>query len=166
MNKMWITLGLTAVLAMNASILMGQTSAPAAKPVDPKNIEKADQPAANTGGSATSQNSGSTAARPETDWKLPLILLGAVVLMFVLSGRSRKKEEKKRQAMLTNLKKGDKVTMIGGEIGTVIEVKDNEVVVKVDETNNVRMRYARWAIRGVGEEGRAEGADQPQPQQK
>ena len=157
----WIALGLTAVLAMNASILMGQTSAPAptVKPVDPKNIEKGDQAVTGAGVSTASQPAGA-APKQEMDWKLPAILFGAVILMFVFSGRNRKKEEKKRKEMLTNLKKGDKVTMIGGELGTVIEVRDDEVTVKVDETNNVRMRFARWAIRGVGEEGRAEGTDQ------
>ncbi len=40
-------------------------------------------------------------------------------------------------------------------------------MVKVDESNNVRLRFARWAIRGVGEEAKAEkpeDRDQQQPQ--
>jgi preprotein translocase subunit YajC len=56
--------------------------------------------------------------------------------------------------MLNTLKKGDKVTSIGGIIGTVIEIKDREVVVKVDESSNTRMKFLRSAIRNVGSPGK------------
>ena len=68
--------------------------------------------------------------------------------------RTQRKEAAKRKEMLSHLKKGDKIVSIGGVIGTVIEAKPEEITVKVDETNNVRMKFARWAIRGVGEEGK------------
>lgn len=95
-----------------------------------------------------------TAPAPEGSflekWGLLIFLGGAIVLMYVWMGRSRKKQEAKRKEMLSQLSKGDKVLTIGGIAGTVIETKGDEVVVKVDETSNVRMRFARWAIRGVG----------------
>jgi len=84
------------------------------------------------------------------------VLLGGMVLMLLLSGRGRKKEQKKRKEMLDSLKKGDKVVSIGGIIGTVIEIRPDEVTVKVDETNNIRMKIARWAIRGVGDTYKSE----------
>lgn len=84
------------------------------------------------------------------------VLVGVMLLFMFLGQRSRKKQEKQRQEMLAGLKKGNKVTSIGGVIGTVIDVKDDEVLVKVDEQNNVRMRFARWAIRGIGEAGKQE----------
>ena len=78
-------------------------------------------------------------------------LFALIILMFWWSSRSKKKQEQKHRDMLSALKKGDKITTIGGIIGTVIEVRDDEVVVKVDETNNVRMRFIRGAIRDVGQ---------------
>jgi len=84
------------------------------------------------------------------------ILLGGMVLIWFLTSRSRRKQEAKRKEMLANIKKGDRVTSIGGIIGTVADVREDEVTVKVDENNNVRMKLARWAIRGVGEEAKAE----------
>jgi preprotein translocase subunit YajC len=84
------------------------------------------------------------------------VLLGGMVLMLLLSGRGRKKEQKKRKVMLESLKKGDKVVSIGGIVGTVIEVRADEVMVKVDETNNIRVKLARWAIRGVGDSYKSE----------
>ena len=85
-----------------------------------------------------------------------LVLMAMLVVMFVWSSRSKKKQEQKRQQMLASLKKGDKVTSIGGIVGTIMEVRDDEITVKVDENNNVRMHFARWAIRGVGEPSRDE----------
>jgi len=90
----------------------------------------------------------------------PLLLLAPILLIFLWSGRSRKKQEAKRKQMLSELKKGDKVTSIGGIVGTVIEVREDELVIKVDETNNTRMRFARWAVRGVGEEAKKDEQDQ------
>jgi len=79
-----------------------------------------------------------------------LVLIGGVILMWILMGRGRRKEEARKKQMLASLKKGDKIQTIGGIIGTVIEVRPDEVTVKVDETNNVRMRFSRGAIHVVG----------------
>jgi preprotein translocase subunit YajC len=86
-------------------------------------------------------------------------MVGGFILLYVWMGRSRRKQESKRKEMLAALKKGDKVTSIGGIVGTVIEVREDEITVKVDETNNVRMKFARWAIRGVGEAAKTQGPE-------
>jgi preprotein translocase subunit YajC len=88
-------------------------------------------------------------------WML-IIMVGVFILFYVWLGRGRKKEQKKRTEMLSQLKKGDKVTTIGGIIGVATDVQAGEVVVKVDETSNTKIRFARWAIRGVGEDSKAE----------
>ena len=82
------------------------------------------------------------------------IMIGAFVLLYIWMGRNRRKQETKRREMLAALKKGDKVTSIGGICGTVVEVREDEVLLKVDEST--RMRMARWAIRGVGDEAKTE----------
>ncbi|MFG0329014.1 MAG: preprotein translocase subunit YajC [Phycisphaerales bacterium] len=80
-----------------------------------------------------------------------------ILLMFVFliwsSSASQRKEKKRRDAMLAGLRRHDRVQTIGGVIGSVVEVKDQEVVVKVDETNNIKMRFARSAIQQVLSEG-------------
>ena len=91
---------------------------------------------------------------------LMVIMLAGFFLLYIWMGRSRRKQQRQRQEMLASLKKGDKITSIGGIVGTVIEVRDDEVTVKVDETGNVRMRFARWAVRGVGDAAKAEDPSQ------
>lgn len=85
-----------------------------------------------------------------------IIIMAGFIILYMFMGRSRRKQEAQRKKMLSELKKGDKITTIGGVIGTVIEVRDDEVMIKVDESNNTRMRFARWAIRGVGEAAKTE----------
>ena len=81
-----------------------------------------------------------------------ILIFGAVILfMMMLGGGSRrqKKEKEKHDAMLAGMSKGDKVVSIGGIRGSVVEVREDEVVVKVDENNNTRMKFSREAIREV-----------------
>lgn len=77
---------------------------------------------------------------------VPIILIG---VFLIFSSRNRKNADRKVQDMLSNLKKGDRVQTIGGILGTVVEARDNEVVLKVDETNNTKMRFSRKAIHVV-----------------
>lgn len=92
-----------------------------------------------------------------------MVLAGAMLVMILFSGRGRRKQEAARRQMLADLKKGDRVTSIGGIIGTVMDVREDEVVVKIDD--DARLHLARWAIRGVGEESKAENPDQAKKQQ-
>ncbi|MEE9211238.1 MAG: preprotein translocase subunit YajC [Phycisphaeraceae bacterium] len=78
---------------------------------------------------------------------LPLIIIFGL-FWFILMGGQRK-EKKKRAAMLAALAKGDKVQTAGGVLGTVVEVRDSDVVVKVDENANIRLRFARTAIQSI-----------------
>jgi preprotein translocase subunit YajC len=78
---------------------------------------------------------------------LPLML--GLLLLWVVMIRGKQKTEKTRQSMLKELKKNDRVETIGGVLGTIVEVRDGEVVVKVDETTNTKMRFRRSAIHRV-----------------
>ncbi len=80
-----------------------------------------------------------------------IMIFGVLAIFMFITSNSRKKQQRKHQDMLSNLKKGDKVVSIGGIVGTIVECREDEIVVKTDETNNTRMKFARWAIRGTGE---------------
>ncbi|MEM6258595.1 MAG: preprotein translocase subunit YajC [Planctomycetota bacterium] len=78
-----------------------------------------------------------------------LLIFGAVILFMMMLGGGSRKQRKKQQELLATMAKGDKVVSIGGIKGSVVEVRDTEVVVKVDENNNTRMKFTKEAIREV-----------------
>ncbi len=78
-----------------------------------------------------------------------LVFVGFFVLMIFMQMRSQKKEKKQREALLSALKKGDKVQTIGGIIGTVVEVRPDRVVLKTDENNNSKTTFVRSAIQTI-----------------
>jgi len=77
------------------------------------------------------------------------LILGFLVLMIFSSSRTKKKEEAQRNDMLKNMKRGDKVLTIGGIMGTLVDVRDTEVVLKVDESSNTKIKFSREAIKRV-----------------
>ncbi|MBN1513196.1 MAG: preprotein translocase subunit YajC [Phycisphaerae bacterium] len=80
---------------------------------------------------------------------LPALLVFAVVFMFVSSRSARKNEQKRRDQMLAALSKNDRVLTHGGIIGTIVAIKDNEIVLKVDESTNTKMTFIKDAVRQV-----------------
>jgi preprotein translocase subunit YajC len=79
---------------------------------------------------------------------VPLLLGVAVLYFFVF--RAKRRQDKQRATQLDKLRPGQKVQTIGGILGTITAVNDkNEVTVKVDETNNVKIKFTRNAIHRV-----------------
>ncbi len=77
-----------------------------------------------------------------------LVTFGLVILIFYfLIIRPQKKRDKEAKAMLAAMKKGDRVVTIGGIHGTIVTVKDNTVVIKVDDS--ARIEFSKNAISTV-----------------
>jgi preprotein translocase subunit YajC len=149
----WIIL---AALVVAAPALWAQTTQPSGSAAVERGPGTSAQPGAE-GATTTTQSSEAPPQEPNFLGKYFIwIMLGGFFLLYIFMSRGRRKEQKRRQEMLSSLKKNDKITTIGGIVGTVIEVRDDEVTIKVDESSNTRMKFARWAVRGVGAEGKAE----------
>lgn len=89
----------------------------------------------------TSSTTGSTQGSMFTT----LITFGVIILIFYfLIIRPQKKRDKEAKDMLASMKKGDKIVTIGGIRGTVAVVKENTVIVKVDD--NARIEFSKNAI--------------------
>jgi preprotein translocase subunit YajC len=97
---------------------------------------------ANGGDDGAAANGGQQPGFQPLTLLLPLIL----VFFFYFMWSSQRRERRKRQELMASLSKNDRVVTVGGVIGTVVELKDQEVVLKVDESSNTRMRFTRSAI--------------------
>lgn len=69
-----------------------------------------------------------------------------IVMMYFMMVRGPKKKQQQHTKMVEGLAKNDRIRTVGGIIGTVIEVKGDEVVLKIDESNNTKIRIAASAI--------------------
>lgn len=75
----------------------------------------------------------------------PLIIFG--ILFYVLLIRPQMKRQKEQKNLLSSLKTGDQVVMIGGEHGLVTNVGETTVTVKV--ADNVKIKYQKTAVEQV-----------------
>jgi preprotein translocase subunit YajC len=85
-------------------------------------------------------------------------MMVAVVVFMLLSARSqRKREQRAKDEMHAKLSKNDRVLTIGGVVGTIVSVKDTEVVLKVDESTNTKMTFVKTAVQRILADGPAVG---------
>jgi len=76
-----------------------------------------------------------------------LIFLAAMlVLMYMILFRGPRKKQQQHRQMVQSLEKNHKVQTIGGIIGTIVDIKDNEITLKIDESNNTKIKILRSAI--------------------
>lgn len=75
----------------------------------------------------------------------PFAIMFAVFYFLLI--RPQQKKQKARNGMLGQLKKGDKIVTIGGLHGTILEITDDTVVLRVNDVT--KMTFDRSAISTV-----------------
>ena len=73
---------------------------------------------------------------------LPLILI--FVIFYFLLIRPQKQKEKEHQKMLMGIAKNDEVVTLGGIHGTIVNVKEKTLILRIDE--NVKMEIEKNSI--------------------
>ena len=79
---------------------------------------------------------------------LPLVII--MVIFYLLLILPAQRRQKKTQAMLNELKTGDKVVTSGGLYGVIVGLEDDAVQLRIAE--QVKVKVARSAISGVQSE--------------
>ena len=75
---------------------------------------------------------------------LIMMVLMLVIFYFMLI-RPENKRKKEAEQMRSSVRKGDKITTIGGIVGTVVDVKENKIVLETG-ADQVRIEFEKWAI--------------------
>ena len=73
-----------------------------------------------------------------------MLVLMLAIFYFMLI-RPENKRKKEAEQMRSSVKKGDQITTIGGVIGTVVDVKENNIVLETS-ADQVRIEFEKWAI--------------------
>lgn len=83
------------------------------------------------------------------DSPMMLIMIPLLLVYMFFMFRGPKKKQQEHNKMVSSLSKNDRVRTIGGIFGTVMDVRDDEIVLKVDESTNTKMRVSPQAIATV-----------------
>jgi preprotein translocase subunit YajC len=118
----------------------------------------AGQPAATTAVSAAPGAPGAAPASP-MDGGLFWILIPVLLMMMLFSTFAGRKQKKQRAQMLADLRKNDRVVTAGGIIGSVVEVKPDRIVLRVDEGRDTKLTFTRDAITSVLQKETAESGE-------
>lgn len=78
---------------------------------------------------------------------LPFLALFFVAMYFLMFAPQQRKQ-KQWQAQLAQIKSGDKITTTGGLRGTVVTVKDDSMIVRV-QPDNLKLEVLKSAIAAV-----------------
>jgi len=90
-----------------------------------------------------------TAATGASQWGILIVMPLIILVFYFLVMRPQNKKQKEAKKMLESLRKGDRVVTIGGLRGTVLSVKEDAVVLLVDEKTNTKLEYSKNAVSSV-----------------
>ena len=72
-----------------------------------------------------------------------MVLMFAIFYFMLI--RPENKRKKEAEQMRSSVRNGDKIVTIGGIVGTVVNVKENRVVIETG-ADQVRIELEKWAI--------------------
>ncbi|WP_294854387.1 preprotein translocase subunit YajC [uncultured Oscillibacter sp.] len=75
-----------------------------------------------------------------------VVLIGVFYFMII---RPENKRKKSAQQLRDSLKKGDKLTTIGGIVGSIVQVNEDTIIIETSE-DRVRMEITKWAVSTTG----------------
>ncbi len=74
-----------------------------------------------------------------------IMMLGLLGVFYFLMIRPENKRKKETEQMRSAIKVGDKITTIGGIVGTVVNVKADNIVIETS-ADQVRLELTKWAV--------------------
>ncbi len=74
-----------------------------------------------------------------------IMLVAMFAIMYFMLIRPENKRKKEAEELRASIRKGDKITTIGGIVGTVVDVKENNVVIETS-ADKVRIELAKWGV--------------------
>lgn len=83
-----------------------------------------------------------------------LTFLVIPVIFYFLFIRPMQKQKKEQKALMSNLESGLKVLTSGGIVGTIVEVREDTVILRV-KPQDTKLEFAKLSVTGVIPEGEA-----------
>ena len=77
-----------------------------------------------------------------------LLLVAMIAVFYFLIIRPENKRKKQAETMRNSLKKGERITTIGGMVGRIVQVNDSTIVFETSE-DRVRIEVTKWAVQST-----------------
>ena len=90
----------------------------------------------------TTQAAGQTKAGSTSYIVLMVVLVAVMYFMMI---RPQKKRQKEEQEMRSSLEIGDEIVTIGGIVGKVVTIREEDLIIETGADRN-KMKIQRWAI--------------------
>ncbi len=74
-----------------------------------------------------------------------IMMVVLVGVMYFLMIRPQKKRQKEEQEMRQSLEIGDEIITIGGIVGKVVTIRENDLIIETGSDRN-KMKIERWAV--------------------
>ncbi len=89
----------------------------------------------------------STAASSQgaSSYTMVILMVALFAIMYFVTIRPQKKRQKEEQEMRNSLEIGDEIITIGGIVGKVVTIREEDLVIETGADRN-RMTIQRWAV--------------------
>lgn len=77
-----------------------------------------------------------------------LLMVAMIAIFYFLIIRPENKRKKQAEQMRNSLKKGERITTIGGMVGKIVQVNDSTIVFETSE-DRVRIEVTKWAVQST-----------------
>ena len=77
-----------------------------------------------------------------------ILLVAMIAVFYFIIIRPENKRKKQAETMRNSLKKGERITTIGGMVGRIVQVNDTTVVFETSE-DRVRVEITKWGIQST-----------------
>lgn len=91
------------------------------------------------------QTAASGADQKSSSIQMIVLMVFLFALMYFLMIRPQKKRQKEEQEMRNALEIGDEIVTIGGIVGRVVTIRENDLIIETGADRN-KMKIERWAI--------------------
>ena len=74
-----------------------------------------------------------------------IMIVVMLALMYFMMIRPENKRKKQAEEMRNSLKKGDQITTIGGIVGKIVQVTEENIIIETSD-DRVRMELTKWSV--------------------
>ena len=86
------------------------------------------------------------------EWTAYIWIIATFALFYFLLIRPQQKREKKDRQMRNSLEVGDNIVTIGGIVGKIVMVKDDEIAIETS-ADRTKLAFKKWCVQSKVESG-------------